>query len=163
MSGGEWALLAMLAATAAAVGWVAAHVYRRARDGRLAGAMRRFHGEREYVEAKFVDLAAHSGKPRGLTWVRCDFEDDVAYVREKKTGQLSALVGVTIGFEVEEGGGMEDVEAVDNLRAATAVFHYAGKQWMTHGRTLFNLSPTEAISYYQESLEIVAEETARTA
>ncbi len=60
--------------------------------------MRRFHGEREYVEAKLVDLAAHSGKPRGLTWVRCDFEDDVAYVREKKTGQLSALVGVTIGF-----------------------------------------------------------------
>ena len=158
----QWTLVAMLA-VAAAAGWAAAHAWRRGRDSRLARAMRRFHGQREYLEAKFVDLASHSGKPRGLAWVRCDFEDDVSYVRDKETGQISALVGVTIGFAAEEGGGMEDVEAVGNLRAATAVFHYSGKRWMTQGRTLFNLSPTEAIRRYQESFEIVAEETAGTA
>jgi hypothetical protein len=165
MSPGLWALLiASSTAAATAAAWAVARVMRRARDrGGLVQAMYQFHGQREYAEAKFVDLAAHSGKPRGLVWVRCDFDDDVSYVRDKSTGQISALVGVTIGFAAEEGGAMADVEAVGNLRAATAVFHYAGKQWMTQGRTLFNLSPTEAISRYQERFEIVAEETAGTA
>ncbi len=34
---------------------------------------------REHLEAKFMQLASQSGKPRGLEWVRCDFEDDVIY------------------------------------------------------------------------------------
>ena len=70
-------------------------------------------------------------------------------------------MGVTISFEAVLGGGMEDVEAVSNLRAATAVFNFdEQRQWYTEGRAIFNLNPTEAIQYYQANLELVAQEAA---
>lgn len=114
-----------------------------------------FHRRREWLEAKFVTLASTSGKPRGLTWVNCDFDNAVCFARDRKTCQLRALVAVTISFEAVEGGGMEEVEAVGNLRAATAVFHYQANEWATDGRTLFNLNPEEAIEHFQHELETV--------
>jgi hypothetical protein len=62
---------------------------------------------------------------------------------------------VTISFEAIEGGGMEDVEAVGNLRAATVVFRLDGPVWRADGRALFNLNPDEAIKHYQNDLETV--------
>jgi hypothetical protein len=127
----------------------------------LARARREFHLRREQLEAKFLDCASDSGKPRGLRWVDCDFENDVTYARDKRSGQLSAFVGVTISFEAIQGGGMEEVEAVSNLRAATAVFSFdEERQWYTEGRAIFNLNPAEAIRYYQANLELVAQEAA---
>jgi len=128
------------------------------REQELTRARRDFHRHREHLEAKFMSLAAGSGKPRGLEWVRCDFEDDVLYARHRHSGELSAFVSVTIGFEAIEGGGMEEVEAVGNLRAATAVFRVERGNWATDGRTLFNLNPAEAIAYYQDNLELVGQE-----
>ncbi len=130
------------------------------RQNELARARRDFHRHREHLEARFLKLASLSGKPRGLEWVRCDFEDDVTYVRHRHSGELSAFVGVTIGFQAVEGGGMEDVEAVGNLRAGTAVFRVERGNWQTDGRALFNLNPTEAIAYYQDNLELVGQEFA---
>ena len=69
-------------------------------------------------------------------------------------------LGVTIAFEAIEGGGMEEVEAVGNLRAATAVFRHDRAGWRTDGRVMFNLNPTEAIAYYQDQLEMVGRELA---
>jgi hypothetical protein len=134
---------------------------KRMRERRLVEARREFHRQRERLEAKFQSLAAKSGKPRGLDWVRCDFEDDVIYARHRQSGQLSAFVSVTIGFEAIEGGGMEHVEAVSNLRAATAVFRVERGIWSTDGRALFNLTPEEAVNYYQDNLELVAHEPAQ--
>ena len=132
----------------------------RIRENELTRARRDFHRHREHLEARFMSLASGTGKPRGLEWVRCDFEDDVLYARHRQSGELSAFVGVTIGFEAVEGGGMEDVEAVGNLRAATAVFRVERGNWATDGRALFNLNPAEAIAYYQENLELVGQELA---
>jgi hypothetical protein len=131
------------------------------RENELAKARRDFHRHREHLEARFMRLAGQSGKPRGLEWVRCDFDDDVIYARHRQSGELSAYVSVTIGFEAIEGGGMEDVEAVGNLRAATAVFRVENGSWATDGRALFNLNPSEAIAYYQENLELVGQELAQ--
>ncbi len=122
-------------------------------------ARRDFHRQREHLEAKFLEFAAASGKPRGLTWVDCEFEDDVVYARDKRTGGLAALVAVTIRFEAIEGGGMDDVEAVGDLRAASAVFLFEQGRWITVGRTIFNKNPTEAIQFYRNNLEIVSVET----
>lgn len=58
-----------------------------------------FQRRREWLEAKFLTLASQSGLPRGLTWTDCDFEDGVAFARERRTGELKAFVGVTISFE----------------------------------------------------------------
>jgi hypothetical protein len=130
------------------------------RQAQLARARKDFHRHRERLEAKFVELAAASGKPRGLRWTNCDFEDDVAYARDRRTRELAAFVGVTISFEAVEGGGMEEVEAVGNLRAATAVFRCANQRWYTDGRAVFNLNPTEAIAHFHDDLEIVGCEVA---
>ena len=132
----------------------------RRRAAELAQARREFHPVRERLEAKFVQLAGASGKPRGLRWTNCDFDNDVAYARDRQSGALCAFVGVTISFEAVEGGGMEEVEAVGNLRAATAVFRYTEGRWNTDGRAIFNLNPTEAIAHFHDDLVLVGQESA---
>lgn len=123
-------------------------------------ARREFHQRREGLEAKFFKLASESGKPRGLRWMEIDFDNDVTYARNRANGELCAFVSVTIAFEAVEGGLMEGVEAVGNLRAATSVFRFDGKRWHTDGRALFNVSPAEAIQRYANDLIMVAHEPA---
>lgn len=119
----------------------------------LSAARETFQLRREWLEADFVRQASASGKPRGLHWVDCDFEDSVEFARERKTGRFRALVGVTISFEAIEGGGMEDVEAVANSKAATVVFRLDGPEWQADGRAYFNLSPLQTIEHYNQELE----------
>lgn len=118
-------------------------------------ARKLFHFQRERVEHRFFVLAAKSGKPRGLEWVDCDFEDEVSFARDRHNGRLRALVGVTIRFRAVEGGGMEDNPNVGKLRSASAVFHLEGSDWTTNGRVLFNLNPTQAIEHFRQELEVV--------
>ncbi len=157
----DWWMIGLVAAVVVAGSLALAWrpVRTRMLEGRLARARKDFHRQREHLEARFLRLASQSGKPRGLDWVRCDFDDDVIYARHRRSGELSAFVSVTIGFEAIEGGGMEDVEAVGNLRAATAVFRIEGGAWSTDGRAIFNLNPAEAIAY-QDNLELVGQELA---
>ncbi|MCE9544353.1 MAG: hypothetical protein K8T25_02360 [Planctomycetia bacterium] len=123
----------------------------------MVAAREAFHRQREHLEARFLTLADASGKPRGLRWVNCDFRDEISYARDCDDGTLTALVGVTISFEAIEGGGMEEVEAVSNLRAATAVFQYDHGQWTTQGRAIMNLEPLEAIQHFRGKLALIAE------
>ena len=62
------------------------------RRRRMEEARRTFHQQRERLEAKFVDLASQSGKPRGLRWVDCDFEDPVTFARDRDSGAIAAFV-----------------------------------------------------------------------
>ena len=73
--------------------------------------------------------------------------------RDRANGELIGLVPVTISFEAVAGGGMEDVEAVGNLRAATAILTWTGHDWTTAGRAVFNLEPREVLDRYRDSLE----------
>jgi len=114
-----------------------------------------FHRRREWLEARFLTLAAQSGKPRGLRWVDCEFDNHVAFARDRKTHRYRALVGVSIQFEAIEGGDMEDVEAVANRKAATVVFRLDGPEWEVDGRALFNLNPAQTIEQFQHELEVV--------
>jgi hypothetical protein len=150
--------IAVLAGVAIAV---ATRPLRLARSAeRLARAQRDFHRQRELLEARFIERAAASGKPRGLRWADVDFDDDVIYARDRRTRQLKALVAIEVGFEAIAGGGMEDVEAVSNVRAATAEFLYDGTRWTTEGRVFFNLAPSATVKYLATDLELVAEEHA---
>jgi hypothetical protein len=58
---------------------------------------------------------------------------------------------------------MEEVAAVSNLRSATAVFEFNGKQWRTLGRVIFNLNPSETIEHFRDQLVLVGQETANRA
>ena len=135
------------------LGWKRWQAHRDRRD--LVQQRQEFQLRREWLEARFLTLASQSGRPRGLAWVDCEFDNPVAFARDRSSGALRALVAVTIRFEAVEGGGMEDVEAVSNLRAATAVFRWHGNQWEADGRAIFNLNPAQAIKHFQHELETV--------
>jgi hypothetical protein len=131
---------------------------------KLARAQRDFHRQREQLEAKFIERASSTGKPRGLRWTDVLFDDDVVYARDRHSGGLKALVAIEVSFEAIEGGGMEEVEAVSNVRAATAEFVYEPNgRWKTDGRVFFNLAPTATVKYLSSDLEFVAEEHAARA
>jgi hypothetical protein len=118
-----------------------------------AELQKRFLQQREHLEAAFFAAAAASGKPRGLRWKDCEWESDVAFARERQTGRLAALLAVTVSFEAIEGGEMEGVEAVGNLRCASAVFFFDAGRWRTAGKAIFNLSPAEAIEHFKGQYE----------
>jgi hypothetical protein len=115
------------------------------RRSRMRHAVRQFRLERESLEAKFFDLAAASGKPRGLRWAHCEWQRPVTFGRDVRSRLLTAFVSVEIHFEAIEGGDMEDVEAVSTIRDASAVFHFSNGHWGTGGKALFNMNPAEAI------------------
>ena len=149
-----WTILA-ICITIASIAYLAPQWSRRRQERTLAAARQLFHLRREWLEAKFVDLAQKSGRPRGLLWKDVEFENSESLARDRHSNQLQALVGVTIRFEAIPGGDMEHVEAVGNLRAASAVFRFDDGEWKTNGRAIFNLSPVEAIKHLSEELETV--------
>ena len=134
---------------------VAVLVLRWGRKPRLSvpEIQKRFVQQREHLEAAFFAAACASGKPRGLRWKDCEWESEVAFARERQTGRLAALVAVTIAFEAIEGGEMEGVAAVGNLRNASAVFFFDAGRWRTTGRAIFNLNPVEAIEHFKGQYE----------
>jgi len=148
--------VAVIGGLAAWYGW-SPHRRLRQRVIRLRQARDLFHLRREHLEARFVSLASRSGIPRGLEWSDVDFQDSVRFARERGTGNLRALVGVTVRFRAIEGGGMEDVDMVERSRAATAVFLYDTDAWTTTGRVLFNVNPEQAIQRFGHELETVDE------
>ena len=156
-----WFVPAVLLAAVLALATAWLSLRKSLQEKELKRLYRDFHRDREHLEAHFFKKAGASGKPRGLAWTHCDFEDDVTYARDKRTGEIRALVGITISFEAVEGGGMEEVEFVKEPRDATAVFRVDRGKWVTDGRAIMNLNPTEAVRHYQHDLEFVGHEPAR--
>jgi hypothetical protein len=126
----------------------------------LVQAKRRFHAQRERLEAKFLQLTTAHSNPDAPRWADCIFADDVAYVRSRKTGELSAFVAVTLATEDYES---TPRPASENLQEATAVFRFDNDHWETDGKTILNLTPGEAVHYFRDDLEIVSEELAHKA
>jgi hypothetical protein len=122
---------------------------RLAREAEVQHARQLFVRQREHLEARFLTAAAATGKPRGLRWKGCEWESRVELARERTTGRLAALVGVTIQFEAVPGSDMEGLPAVGNLRNASAVFFFDRGRWHTVGKAVFNMNPEEAIAHYQ--------------
>ncbi|MBL8818026.1 MAG: hypothetical protein JNL58_18515 [Planctomyces sp.] len=107
-------------------------------------ALMRFDRHAAQLQKSFFELAANSGKPRGLRWVRCDWQEQRAIFTEPGSGLLTLVVGVSVAFEAIEGSDMENVAAAGDLRDASAVFHYQNGAWGTGGRVLFNMDPVTA-------------------
>ena len=123
------------------------------RQVHLERARESFRLQREGLESRFVTAARTSGKPRGLTWKDCQFDSAVEFVREKSTGDIAALVGVTIAFEAVEGSDMENNVNVANLRNASAVFFFHKGHWNTVGKALFNMNPADAVEHFKNQYE----------
>lgn len=152
----DWMWMAAAVPVAAVAAWLCWRPLKRlGRDIQMERARELFLLQRERLEAKFVQTAAASGKPRGLSWKSCDFGREVAFARERRTGHMAALVGVTIRFEAVAGGDMEGVAAVHNLREASAVFYLHRGHWETVGKAIFNMNPTEAVAHFHNQYELV--------
>lgn len=119
---------------------------------RIKLAMLEFGEQRDRLEREFLQAAEATGKPRGLRWKQCDLRPGQLFAIDPQREELYALAGATISFEAIEGGGMEDVEAVGNLRFATAVFAHRQRRWTTDGRVIFNLEPQQALERFQNQL-----------
>jgi hypothetical protein len=119
----------------------------------LERARESFRLQRERLESKFVESAQASGKPRGLRWKDCQFDSQVEFVRDRRTGHLAALVGVAIAFEAVAGSDMEDNPNVGNLRNASAVFYFQKGHWNTVGKAVFNMNPAEAVEHFKNQYE----------
>jgi hypothetical protein len=128
-------------------------LFRRRDDPRAAADL--FGRERGRLEQQFFQAAAASGKPRGLRWKAVEWEPGATFARERSTGRLAALVGITIQFEAVAGGDMEGLPAVGNLRSASAVFFFHGGRWHSTGRAVFNLNPEEALAHFGRQYERV--------
>ena len=156
----DWnTLTGVIAGTVALLIVLAALAWRplrnRRRRAEIRRALQRFRLQREQLEARFFDLASMQGKPRGLRWLDCDWQNGVTFARDMRTGLLTAFVAVNIRFEAIEGGDMEDVEAVGTVRDAAAVFHYRKGNWGTGGRALFNMNPEDALVRLEGQFEPV--------
>jgi hypothetical protein len=140
---------------------IAAFVWRRVRTAgkawRRAEAIAQFPEQRPRLEGEFLAAAQATGKPRGLRWTGCQLAGEPLLAADRASGELFALVAATVSFAAVEGGGMEDVEAVGNLRAATAVFVHRDGRWTTDGRAVFNLDPAGTLEHYRESLQAAAD------
>jgi hypothetical protein len=135
-------------------------LYRLGREVQSERAREAFKLSRERLAEVFLKAAVATGKPRGLRWVSCHFTDDFTLVRDRKTRKLAALIPVTIQFEPEPGGEMEDVPAAGVPRPATAVFHFRGGQWLSDGQALFNVTPETAVTLFGKNYETVADHVA---
>ncbi|MEQ8208461.1 MAG: hypothetical protein RH917_01410 [Lacipirellulaceae bacterium] len=154
-------LIATTVGTALAI--VAGVFWRRWRKAQLAAKRQlamldltqELEGGQSQLGADFLQAASTTGKPRGLAWKQVELHKEAAFATDRVTGELYAMIDATVSFTAIEGGGMEHVEAVSNLRSATAVFVHRQGSWATDGRVVFNLNPQQAVEHYQESLELV--------
>ncbi len=130
------------------------------KEAQFSLARKYFHTQRERLEAKFVQLAARRAKADAPRWSDCTFADDVSYVRNRTSGELSAFVAVSIAMEDPNSAAYNSGDAVGNLQLGTAVFRFDRNHWETDGRAILNLSPSEAIRFFRHDLEMVGEEFA---
>jgi hypothetical protein len=150
-----WIVIGVVVIGLVVLAWVWRPLRSLGREIQVERARELFVLQRERLEAKFVSAASATGKPRGLRWKDCAFESELALARDRRTHQLVALVPVTIQFEAVEGGDMEGLPAVDNLRNASAVFYFQRGQWLTAGKAVFNMNPGEVLAHFKNQYEPV--------
>ncbi len=125
-------------------------LYRLGREVQAERARESFRLQRERLADVFLKAAAGTGKPRGLRWVSCEFTDDFTLVRDRATRKLAALIPITIQFDPEPGGEMENVPAAREPRPAMAVFHFRRGDWISEGQALFNVTAADAVRLFSK-------------
>ncbi len=104
------------------------------------------------LQAEFFDAGENSGRPHGLRWLRCDWEEEYALVRDRISDEVVALAAVVLHLTPEPG----ETEAEANPtepRLGSAVFFHAAGRWQTVGKVVLNLRPGEVAVHYADQYE----------
>ncbi|MBY0588635.1 hypothetical protein K2X85_15795 [bacterium] len=123
------------------------------RDITTERALELFHLQREMLEAKFLELGRSLDHPKGLVWADGDFEGEARFARHRRTGELVAFVDATIYFALPESAPSDPQQPVGSRRQSTAIFLYKHGHWGTLGRSLFDMTPEEALEQYRADYE----------
>ena len=155
-----WLLLVGLVAlvTLVCISWPAWGI---GREARFARARKDFHAHREWLEVKFIRLAVARAAADAPRWEDCSFDDDVAYVRNRNTKELSAFVAVAMASNDLDSPSAGVSDGTRDSCVGTAIFRFDRDHWVTDGRAILNLNPAQAIRYYRNDLEVVDRELAR--
>lgn len=153
---GYWWFTAVALSALLLLGWSLRPQRRRSPASVFVQARREFRLRREWLEVRFIVLAARRSPSGIVRWSECSFEDDVSFVRSRASGELSALVEIAVPVEDSCCGDGQTV----NRRVGTAIFRFQRKRWSTDGWAILNLNPAEAIRFYREDFEIVEQEPA---
>lgn len=142
----------MGALLALGAGWIWRRGRKAQRRARQQLACLDFLEGRSSLGEVFLAAANKTGMPRGLRWIRCDLGEELRFAEDRANGELYAVISATIGFEAIPGGGMEEVEAVGNLRYATVFFVHRQGSWHSDGLSAFSFNPDQSLERYEESL-----------
>jgi hypothetical protein len=136
-------IVAIALAVVLVIGW---YKWRQAQQQRLFRTAVAEFPRQQNLSELFLRAANATGKPRGLRWISCEVVGEPVFTTGKKSGEILALSGATIGFEAIAGGDMEEVEAVGDIRYVTVVFVYRNREWQADGRAIMNLEPAQALA-----------------
>ncbi|WP_020468588.1 hypothetical protein [Zavarzinella formosa] len=144
-----WPLLVPVAGLAVllAAWWL----YRLGQDVQTERAKEAFRLQRERLAEMFLLAANQSGKPRGLRWAEGTMTGELVLVRDRRTRKFTGLVAMDIRLDPLPDGDMEECEASKIPRTITAVFHFRAGEWLTEGRAIFNMSPDQAMSNFDQA------------
>lgn len=149
-------LLISLVAAATAALWMLRGTLGRRRWRRLYDkAARTLRRDVKRLEREFLATSAAIGSPSSVLWNESRFCDTALLARDRASGDIYALVEVTLAFQAIDGRGVDDVAAVGDLRSATALLEWRDQCWTTSGRLLMNLQPREAFQRYSKNLEAI--------
>lgn len=112
-----------------------------------------FCQQRDEVISEYLRLGRSSDKPRGLRLANAEWEPEGTLARDRQHDLYVMLVPVALKFTPIQGGDMEGVAATELAKQATAVFYFDRGRWHASDRTIFNLSPKEALTRQSSQLE----------
>jgi hypothetical protein len=152
----SWLLYALAAAAACFIAiFVIWHFYGLGKAIQTGRARELFSLQLERLEKEFLVQASAGGLPRGLRWTSCEFSSDAEFARERQSGQIVALVSVTVRFEAVEDGDMAGLPAVPIPRQGSAVLRFNKGEWTTRGRVIFNLGPAQVLTHFASDYELL--------
>lgn len=122
-------------------------------------AVNSFRLQREYVEAKFFDVAGSLGQQPAVRWRECEWQRNATFARDLQSGVITAFVSLVVHFETTEEAQQLGAEGGATACQAAALFHYHEGRWTTNGWILLNMDPDDALIGLDDEFEPVRMES----
>jgi hypothetical protein len=137
-----WGTVAIVAAI---VGYSVGRWWRRfALTVRLERARESFRLQKSRLEELLVRQAQTHAPIRGLKWRQCQFTHEPLWLLDARHRHVATLVPIAVTFQPETPAAFGDDPSLEEPRHGVVLLVFSRGQWHWSGRTLFNLSLTQA-------------------